>query len=135
MAMGNCSESIRPYVDAYLGGCMPKPADAVFCLYSTLNYPNYLVHPLHNKHLFTMVCASIQLVRNRRKLLKQGIWLDCPIGAIDQIFEPCQLNESEQQRDFVEWKLPPMSNQQQKEFLADENIKSLIIHKFKSITY
>jgi len=135
LAMGTCSNAMQKYVDSFLPGCMPKPADGVFALFSILKYPNYIMNPFHNKHLFTLLWESIHLVFTRKKLLKQGIWLDCPSTPMDKIFEPRELSETEKQRDFIRWELPPMTQDQQITFLKDETIKSLLIHKFKSIIY
>ncbi len=120
LAMGSCTQFAQSFASIYIDGCMPKPTDSIFALFKLLKLPNLVLKPFKNKQLGRYLVALLKTWRIRTKLIRKGIWLDCPLDPRDTLFEPRTLSEIEKTQDIIEWPFPPMSAQQKKEFLKLE---------------
>lgn len=65
----------------------------------------------------------LKTLYKRRNLIKKGIWLDCPLTNEDRKINIPPLLEGQKNEDFIEWPLPPMTDEQKEYFLALEKIE------------
>lgn len=62
----------------------------------------------------------IKTVNVRRKFIKNGFWVDCSHAQVGRIFELAELTEFEKEKDYIEWPLPVMNEEEKKQQLKDQ---------------
>jgi len=122
LAMGTCTQDMADVVDDHLMGCMPKPGEPVIRLFSLIEYRNKMIYPHKNKTLLNYGYSVLRLHRIRKKLIKEGKWLDCEPPYEDKIFGVRELSEEERTLDYIPWPLPKMTNAVKKMFLEEEKL-------------
>ena len=122
LAMGSCSQWLRSYVDEHIPGCMPSPQDSPMIIIRGLGLRNSLLSPLKNRQLLRMLIGTLQQVHARKRLIRKGVWIDCPLDERDRFFETRPLTPEERAQDYIPWPLPPMTRAQQKAFLKQERL-------------
>lgn len=122
MAMGTCSSWVNPVTDIYISGCMPKPIEPIKKVYKLLNISNYHYNPFKNNYLIPFIISKIKQYRNRKKLIKKGVWLDCLPNQEEQIHPPRSLTLEEKEKDYIKMALPSMIPKIKKQFLQLEKI-------------
>ncbi|WP_371803044.1 DUF362 domain-containing protein [Candidatus Lokiarchaeum ossiferum] len=123
IAMGSCTSWLKEKTDIFLEGCMPKPLDPLLALFKVLRIKNYILNPFKNRQLGRMLQGMLKTWRVRSKLIRKGIWLDCPLETEDRIYQPRIITQEEQNQQFIEWPFPEMTNLQKKNFLKLERLE------------
>jgi len=121
LVVGSCAVAAAPLADRYIGGCMPfpnSPHAALHRLTGTL----CSVTSLKNRHLLSLLVATLQMCQKRKQLYRQGHRLDCPLpGSPNLPAEQYPLSAAEQAMQAVPWDLPPLSPAEIKAACAAEN--------------
>ena len=111
-AIGECARAMKGIVTSFTGGCCDISA-ATFGIggLTGITLPQMT---LANKGLFGMAGAILGTYKAKRRLIKQGEYVDVPYVQkdFDKIFPIPELTPSQMQMDFIEWPLQKMSKEE-----------------------
>jgi hypothetical protein len=109
-AMGDCAQTARSVCRYSAGGCCdPSKCMSMVCKAAGTTLP---VTTPANRAFLPIGVGILKIILKRRKLIKQGFYVDCPHEHRDEIFDLPELSASDKDRDFIEWPLPPMSGEE-----------------------
>jgi len=116
--IGSCGAGLAGAVDYYAVGCMPL-ANAPHAILHALTGTRCAVLTPKNKNLLSVLSATLKTRKARFRLIDRGERLDVPFATAADVVEPRPLTEAENQRDWVEWPLPAVTDRAEKKRLRD----------------
>jgi uncharacterized protein (DUF362 family) len=121
LVVGNCAGEATRLADRFIEGCMPFPNSPHVALHN-LTGTHCAVLSLKNRHLIPLLWATLRTCETRKRLLRAGHYLDCPLsGSHDQVESFRPLATEEQNMQAVPWELPPLSKTEIRAACAAEN--------------
>ncbi len=120
MAVGSCTNHLKPFVDRIIPGCMPFPNSAHMIIHQ-LSGTWCSVLTLRNRHLIPALIDTLILCERRKRLLRQGKRIDIPWQPEDKLFPPRVFTESELKMQFIHDPFEPLSKEEIHRLCREEN--------------
>ena len=117
-AMGNCAHTVKDLVDYWADGCCdPVKCMNRICLAAGKRLP---LLTLKNKTSPNIIAGILNTILVRRRLIKQGRYVDCPLLHKDEIYPIPPLNAADTEKDFIPAPLPAMTPAEKKAQLKSQ---------------
>lgn len=121
LVVGNCARQASQIAHRFVQGCMPFPNSPHVALHR-LTGTHCTVVSLKNRHLISLLWATLRTCEARKRLYRRGHRLDCPLSESHILLEPPQpLPCAEQTLHLVPVELPPLSRDEIRAACAAEN--------------
>ncbi len=121
LVVGSCSSNAAHLADRYVQGCMPFPNSPHVALHR-LTGTHCTVVSLKNRHLIPLLWATLRTCEARKRLIRRGYRLDCPLSDNHLLSEPPRLlSDIEQTMRAVPMEWPPLSKAEIRAACAAEN--------------
>jgi len=118
--IGSCTRALAPLADRFVDGCMVMPNGPHMVLHELAGVPCTIMG-LRNKNLFPMLVATLGARSARRRIIKEGERLDVALRLDDMPVETRPLSAEESAREWVEWPMPPIGKDEEKQLLDFED--------------
>jgi uncharacterized protein (DUF362 family) len=120
MAVGTCTNHLKPKVDRMIPGCMPFPNSAHMIVHQ-LSGTWCSVLSMRNSHLIPALIDTLMLCERRKRLLRQGIRIDIPWHPEDKLFPPRVFTENELKMQFIHEPFELLSKEEIHRLCREEN--------------
>ncbi|MBO4360680.1 MAG: DUF362 domain-containing protein [Eubacteriaceae bacterium] len=116
LALGNCSRPAAEACDYFAKGCCdPAECMAAVCRAAGVRMP---IMSVKNRKLPALGLGMFRTVLIRRKLIRRGMYVDCPYSQEDRIFPIPE--DAGRDADYIPWPLPEMSRDEKRRMLRDQ---------------
>lgn len=120
LVVGSCSQPAARIADHSIEGCMPFP-NSPHAILHRLTGTRCTVLSLKNRHLVSLLWATLRLCEKRKNLIRRGHRLDCALPDTPYPKEPLLLTLAEQDLPALRMDLPPLSQAEIRAACAAEN--------------
>ncbi|MCI5900953.1 MAG: DUF362 domain-containing protein [Blautia sp.] len=107
LTVGNCAERLNDIATYKTPGCC-APSVCMLAATGAMKIPFPLLS-LKNESFFHFGLSAVQMVLSRGFQSLRGKWIDCPSEHKDQIYPVPDIPAQDQEKDYLEWPLPPMT--------------------------
>ena len=121
LVIGSCSRNAVHLADRYVEGCMPFPNSPHVALHR-LTGTHCTVLSLKNRRLLPLLWATLRTCEARKRLIRRGYRLDCPLSDNHLLPEPPRLlSNIKQTMRAVPMEWPPLNKAEIRAACAAEN--------------
>jgi uncharacterized protein (DUF362 family) len=118
-ATGDCTAHLKDVVDYHAAGCLYYPGIAHTILHKISN-TKCVMMSTKNRFLLRFAIDMLGMRIARRRQIRKGNYVDISVKDINNRRKPEVLTKKQQQKDYIEWPLPPMDRKLKRQLRKEE---------------